>query len=241
VRFSLLLLVLVLSCRSARAPSNARSADSTPRTFGESGSPLTYLVLGDSTAVGEGGDYEHGIAVETARRLALHHRVTLINVAVSGATTHDVLVDQLQRAQQINADIVLLDAGANDVTHLVSIRSAQRDLRTIVERLRQKRCDVRIVVTGSPDMSTPQRIPRLFRPLAGARTRRLNRLFERDTVQLGLTFAPIALRTGSLFRNDPTLFSPDRFHPSDRGYATWTAVINEALDDAMARPPSHCR
>jgi len=58
---------------------------------------------------------------------------------------------------------------------------------------------------------------------------------QRQAQNYGLTFAPIADRTGPLFRRDRTLFSDDRFHPNDRGYATWTAVINEALDRALGR------
>ncbi|HTG31581.1 MAG TPA: hypothetical protein VLB76_01520 [Thermoanaerobaculia bacterium] len=59
--------------------------------FGAGGETLHYLVLGDSTAVAEGGNYEQGIAVETAGHLARGGRgVELTNVAVSGARVHDV-------------------------------------------------------------------------------------------------------------------------------------------------------
>ena len=52
--------------------------------------------------------------------------------------------------------------------------------------------------------------------------------------------APIAERTGPSFRKDRTLFAADRFHPNARGYALWIAVINDALDAAIARQPGPC-
>ncbi len=209
--------------------------------FGAGGETLRYLVLGDSTAVAQGGDYERGIAVETAGHLALGGRgVELTNVGVSGARVHDVLTEQIPRADLAHADLVLVDAGANDVVHLTPSGAVARDLERIVETLLRANCKMRIVVTGSPDMSTPPRIPRLLRGLAGARSRSVNRIAQEVVKRHGLTFAPIAERTGPIFARDPTLFSADRFHPNERGYAVWIPVLNEALDRALASQPGHC-
>lgn len=223
----LLVPLLIIGCSSSspdplpRAPADLVSVGSGPA--------LSYLVLGDSTAVAVGGTYENGIAMMTTRHLARDRAVTMKNLAVSGARVRDVLREQLPRIAGFRPDVVLLDVGANDVTHLTSASSIERDLREIVASLRAKNPDVRIIVTGSADMSTPPRIPRLLRPLAGRRTRALNEVFVRESESLRLDFAPIAAETGPLFKKDPSLFSEDRFHPNDRGYATWIAVINRTL------------
>ncbi|HKO02853.1 MAG TPA: SGNH/GDSL hydrolase family protein [Thermoanaerobaculia bacterium] len=195
---------------------------------------LTYVILGDSTAAGVGADYQQGIAVRTTAELAKTHDVTMTNLGVSGARIHDVLVEQLPRAESLKPDLVLLAVAPNDVTHLTPISSMKRDLLAIVHRLRAANPDVAIVVTGSADMSTPRRIPRLLRGIAGARSRAVNRMFASVANAKRLTFAPIAAETGPLFRKDPSLFGPDRFHPNERGYAVWTAVINKAI--ASAKP-----
>ena len=224
--------------QEARPPLRAPSAS---RTFGAEGETLHYLVLGDSTAVAEGGSYEQGIAVETAGHLARGGRgVELTNVGVSGARVHDVLTEQLPRADLARANLVLLDVGANDVIHLTRSGAVARDLERIVKTLLQANCKMKIVVTGSPDMSTPPRIPRLLRGLAGVRSRAVNRIAEDVVKRHQLTFAPIAERTGPIFARDRTLFSADRFHPNDRGYAVWIPVLNEALDQALATQPGHC-
>ena len=204
-----------------------------PRTFGTAGPPLTYVVLGDSTAAGVGGNYERGIAVETARHLAQARRVVMTNLGVSGARMTDVRRDQLPLALEIRPDVVLISATANDVTHLTPIRRVHRDLIAIIAALRQVNPKVRIVVTGSPDMGSPPRVPWLLRGLATCRTRQMNRMIMRDAATEDLGFAPIAERTGPLFRADRSLFASDRFHPNDRGYATWIPVLNEALSSQI--------
>lgn len=203
------------------------------RTFGESGPPLRYVVMGDSTAVAVGGTYENGYAVATARELARTHRITLTNLGISGARMRDLREEQLPHAEALRPDVVLIAAGANDVTHLTRIASMRDSLRVIVTRLRAANPNVRIVITGSPDMGSPPRIPRLLRGLAGRRTESVNRMFREEAARLKLTFAPIADETGPLFRRDRSLFDADRFHPNDRGYATWIPVLNAALARAL--------
>ncbi len=218
---------------------HARSAGASPPreavTFGSEGNLLTYAILGDSTAAGVGGSYEHGIAMATARALAHGRRVVMTNLGVSGARTNDVLKVQTASAEAIRPDLVLISVGANDVTHLTPIRSIRRDLRAIVRRLRVANPSVAIVITGSPDMGSPPRIPRLLRGVAACQTARINRMMRAVALTDRLVFAPIAEVTGPLFRRDPSLFASDRFHPNDRGYQTWIPVLDGALAKALSQ------
>jgi len=189
--------------------------------------------LGDSTAAGQGAAYESGIAVMTARELAKTREVIMTNFAVSGAKAEDVLIEQVPAAERTRPDLVLISVGANDVTHLTSIRAVQKDLVQIIRRLKAANANIRIILTGSPDMGAPPRIPWILRPIAAWRTRRLNAMFESVASVSGVTFAPIAVATGPLFRNDHSLFASDHFHPNERGYATWLATLDRALGEAL--------
>jgi acyl-CoA thioesterase-1 len=228
------LLFLLLGTPTLLPAEEFQNPSREPRPFGTSGLPLTYLVMGDSTAAGQGAPYEQGIAVSTARELAKSRRVTMINLAVSGARTRDVLERQLPAARLLHPDLVLISIGANDVTHLTLIGAMRRNMLRIVDGLRADSPGVAIVITGSPDMGAPPRIPRFLRPIAGWRTRQVNRMFESIAARKHLGFAPIARTTGPLFRKDPTLFDGDRFHPNARGYATWLPALNQALERAAA-------
>ncbi len=212
-----------------RAPSTA------PRTLGPKGAPLRLVVLGDSTATGRGAPYERGIAVAAARHLATRRRVTLTNLAVSGARLGDVRRAQLPDAARLRPDVVLLAAGANDVTGLTRPSSVRDHLTTIVRLLRRARSDVAIVVTGSPDVGSAPRLAQPLRMVAGLNTRRLNGALESVVRDERLVLAPLAKRTGQRFRDDRSLFAPDGFHPSAAGYAVWIPVIEAALDQATAQ------
>lgn len=209
-----------------------------PLRFGADGDPgLSLLVIGDSTGAGQGAPYEAGIAVYCARLLAAtRRRVTLVNRSVSGATTADVRREQLEPAAALGPDVVLVAAGANDVTSLRRIGAVTKDLRAVVRRLREASPDVRIVLTGSPDVGSSPRLAQPLRAVAGIRTRRMNGAIRGLVAREGLSFAPIAARTGPQFRRDRTLFSDDRYHPDARGYATWRAPLAEALRELGYRP-----
>jgi len=215
-----------------RAPSPA------PRAFGVTDAELPrlrYVVLGDSTATGRGAPYDRGIAVATAGHLAARRPVTLTNLAVSGARFGDLRRNQLPAAVRSRPDIVLVAAGANDVTGLTRVGSVRADLEKIVDRLRAARCDVVIVVTASPDVGAAPRLAQPLRAVAGLRTNQVNGAIEDVVRERGLVLAPIAARTGPLFRADRSLFAADDFHPSAAGYATWVPVLEAALDRALVR------
>ena len=96
-------------------------------------------------------------------------------------------------------------------------------------------------LTGAPDMGAIPRFPQPLRWLAGIRTTAVNRPIQAVIQDKKLTFAPIAAKTGSVFRQNPGLFAADKFHPNSEGYQLWTPVINAALDEALQNQPSHCR
>jgi acyl-CoA thioesterase I len=208
-----------------------------------SGPLLTYVVMGDSTSIGQGADYGRSYAVASARHLAKTHRVTFVNVGISGAKTKNVLDTQLGKAAKYRPDIVLLAVGANDARHFTNGKTIRQSVQQTVDGLRQANCAVRIVVTGSPAMdATPRFGLWPAKQLMGLRTRQVNTVFTGLVKKNNLTFAPIAAKTRAAFLADPTLFAADEFHPNARGYELWRPVINNALDQALSQSiPAGCQ
>jgi lysophospholipase L1-like esterase len=206
-----------------------------PREFGDAeATPLSFVVLGDSTGAGRGADYDAGIAVGAARALAEGgRRVTLVNLAVSGATLADVRAEQLDAAMRAGPDLVLVSAGANDVTGLRRTGSIRADLEAITDGLREERPGVPIVVTGSPDVGSAPRFAQPLRAIAGWRAGQVNEMVEEVVRGRDLVLAPIAERTGPVFRRDRSLFAEDGYHPSAAGYDVWMPVLREALASAL--------
>jgi lysophospholipase L1-like esterase len=210
-------------------PVSTPTIDRGAKTLGN-GAPLTLVVLGDSTAISQGGSYGKGYAMATAQYLAKDRQVTWVNLAVSGARSHNVADEQLSKALSYRPDVALVAVGANDVTHLTRYASARSSLQQTIKALRRVNPEIKIVLTGSPDMGSVPRFPQPVRWLAGERTKGLNRMVSQLAQDERVIFAPIAERTGPTFRRNPRLFAPDKFHPNTEGYRLWTPIITRSLE-----------
>jgi lysophospholipase L1-like esterase len=202
------------------------------QVVGQGEERLTFAVLGDSTAVGQGGEYKQGIAVSSANYIAntTGKSVALQNFAVSSARVADVLQKQLADALELEPDVVLLAMGANDVTHLTSFDTVKNDTNAIIASLKKSNPKVKIVLTGSPQMGS---VPRFVWPvdiLASSRTKQINSVFIAiATADSQVVLAPIANDTGDYFAQHPELFAVDKFHPNTKGYAVWNPTLQRAF------------
>lgn len=217
-------LVIALNGKKVSVPDIPR----TTLTLGE-GKTLNYVVIGDSTAVGQGADYKDGIAYRSAAFLAEKYQVKLTNLGVSGATAGTVLSGQVGAAVKLKADVVLVCVGANDVTHLSPLSNIKENMSAIIDRLQNANPNVRIFLTGAPAMGSVPRFPQPTKFLAGLRTSQVNKIMDRVAKEKRVTRLKIAEKTGPIFVKNPRLFAADKFHPTDEGYAVWVPVIIEAL------------
>lgn len=199
------------------------------------GTPLTYVIMGDSTAISQGSNYNDGFAVASTHYLAKKFKVTSINTGVSGATTGSVLKHQLAKAASLHPNIVLLAVGANDATHFIRGSTICNNMQHIIDELKKSNPKVAIIVTGSPAMDSVTRFPNGSKQIMGLRTQRVNSVFDQLIDKNKLLFAPIAEKTRDAFLADSTLTASDKFHPNKRGYALWIPVITTALDEAIRR------
>jgi lysophospholipase L1-like esterase len=221
------LLYIKLNGKNVAAPTIPRAAI----TYG-TGRNINVVIIGDSTAIGQGTDYSNSYAVAVAQHLSKHYTVHLTNVGVSGARAADAVDGQLEAAAHSRPDIAVVAVGANDVTHFTSVHSYKNSLQTIISKLQTANPSIKIIVTGSPDMGSSARFPWPLKQLAGIRTRQLNAVVP-TVVGNNVIWAKIAKDTGGAFRKDPSLFAQDKFHPNKRGYKLWTVVINQAVDKAV--------
>ena len=192
--------------------------------------PLTFVVLGDSTAAGVGaGDAAHAYPTLLAERLAATgRRVRLVDLGVSGARTHDVLVSQLPQALEAKPDLLLVVIGANDATHFTSLGGVREDMMRFLRRLRS--AGVPVVVAGVPDM----RVAAFLEPLRSVvswRGRAVDGAIRSAASDAHAPYIPLADRTGHFFAEDPErYYSKDLFHPGPAGYARWAeAMVPELL------------
>lgn len=191
--------------------------------------PITYVALGDSTGVGVGAKSGGGYVARLFLRMKeAKPDSKLTNLCVSGATSEDVLRNQLERAVQANPSLVTLGIGINDIGRGVSPEQFAEHLDAILSQL-NSRTNARLVVTNIPDISTAPRLPQLMR----AEVQRLIFLYNRSindiAVRYRATVVDIHSSTHEQLASHPEYFSEDGFHPSDAGYENWAEEMWPAV------------
>jgi acyl-CoA thioesterase-1 len=196
-----------------------------PHTWTGEDPSLRFVVLGDSSAAGRGSADGRGMAVATAARLAPAHRVTLINLARSGARARDVLREQAPLVAGLAPDLVLISVGGNDAMHGTTLRDLRRDIDALLRLLLEVPPAPSIILISAPDIGAVPRFRQPLRQLIGRRARQVSRVLETAAARHGVGYAPLDQLAGARFHHDRALFADDGLHPSGHGYA----VLSEAL------------
>lgn len=176
---------------------------------------LRLLVVGDSTAVGTGAS---GPAQSVAGRAGqAFPRLTIENRAADGARHADVL-RQLQGGGRF--DLVLVQAGGNDVIRPGSLDGLEAEIDEVVRRARELAPEVVLMPCGNVGNA-----PFFFAPVSWWMTRRsrtLHQITQSAAKRGGARYVNLFHeRDDDPFVKDPSLNANDGLHPADRGYALW--------------------
>lgn len=196
--------------------------------------PLKFVVLGDSTSVGVGTSPENSFPWLLATRLGEKFFVTLDVVGVGGATTKD-LPGQVDKALALQPDLILVEIGANDTTHIVPLRKVEKSIKEALDELQAS--GVKLVVAGPPHMGTSPAFPQPLRMVSGWRGAAVGRRIEEAANERKIPYIDLAGGTEDQFRNDPeAYYSVDWFHPGAGGYKLWAEVMYPTVLAEAERP-----
>ncbi|MFI6484170.1 SGNH/GDSL hydrolase family protein [Nonomuraea sp. NPDC050663] len=184
------------------------------------GMPISLVMLGDSTSVGLGmSDPAHtpGVLIANGLAAVAERPVRLRVFGRSGAASVE-LRPQVDKALKEHPDVAIIFVGANDVTTQTPPATAVRHLAKAVHRLREAGAEV--VVGTCPDLGTVRPIAQPLRWVTRRWSRQLAAAQTIAVVEAGGRTVAFADILGPEFATNPgEMFGPDRFHPSDRGYA----------------------
>lgn len=182
--------------------------------------PIVYVALGDSTGAGVGAS-EGGYVARLFRRMSASRPGSeLTNLCVSGATTTDVLRNQLEKGLTKHPNLVTVGIGINDIGHGFSPEQFSKNYEEILTRLRRG-TNARIVVTNIPDISSAPRIPEMLRAEYQRLIVDFNKRLEEIAARHRVTVFDVHQLTVKELPAHPEFFSSDGFHPSDEGYELW--------------------
>jgi lysophospholipase L1-like esterase len=227
-------LVLTAGCAAWRVGQSASLArQSEPFSQTPASPALRMLIVGDSTAVGTGASSpEHSVAGLMARD---HPRLLIDNRAQDGARFEQVQA-QLAGASG-RFDIVLIQAGGNDVIRLRSQDALKADIERVADLASERASVVVVMPAGNVGNA-----PFFFAPWSWWMTQRA-RMLHRHVAQA-------ATRTGAIYVNmfreradDPFVATPslnavDGLHPSDSGYVVWWQALQVQAGMAQRLAPA---
>lgn len=197
---------------------------------------LRVLIVGDSTAVGTGASSgRESLAGLMARQ---QPRTLIENRARDGAQFTDVLA-QLVGEQRF--DVVIVQAGGNDVIRLRELEALQSDIDRVADRARELSDTVVLMPAGNVGNA-----PFFFAPLSWwmtQRSRALHRFVQQAAARTGAVYVNLFHeRDDDPFVSNPGLNASDGLHPSDAGYAVWfeqlqlQAGLSQTLSGPVRRP-----
>ncbi len=206
--------------RMRRAIELARESE--PLQRGLAGPRARLLVVGDSTAVGTGASTPQtslaGLLAKAFPQLHIENR------ARDGATFAD-LPRQLEGSERF--DVVLIQAGGNDVIRLRDLDEVALQIDAVTRRARERADRVLLMPAGNVGNA-----PFFFPPvswLMTSRSRRLHVAVREAAARHGATYIDLFKeRADDPFADSTTLNASDGLHPSDAGYRVW-------FDELMAQ------
>ena len=213
--------LLAASCRTAwrLQRSAALARHSVPIQQRPSHPSVRMLIVGDSTGVGTGASSpEHSLAGWLAQ---MQPDLWLENRACDGAGFRD-LPAQLDAglADAPRFDLVLIQAGANDVIRFRGLRDLRRDIERVLQRAGDLAPQVIVMPAGNVGNA-----PLFFAPLSWLmswRARILHREIRSAAARHRAVYVNLfRSRSRDPFVQRPHLMSGDGLHPSDAGYAAW--------------------
>lgn len=218
----LLALLLFSACQSNNpnlGPQIGKQESESMTTTPISG-PVNYVALGDSTGIGVGARNGGYVARVFEHIVSERPGSKLTNLCVSGATTEDVLRNQLHRGIASDPNLVTLGIGINDIGHGIGLEEFARNYEEILSQLR-KGTRAKIVVTNIPDISSAPRIPEFARPQYQQAIVAFNERLGVIAARYEVTLFDVHSSTRDQLPSHPEFFSGDGFHPSDAGYEFW--------------------
>lgn len=198
---------------------------------------LVYVALGDSTVEGIGATRPELNWVNrlNARLRSIYPAATVTNLGVAGATSEDVVAEQLAPAIDLRPQLVTLAVGPNDITGGVPVERFEHNVSVIFRRLAGESRAV-VVAMLLPDLAvTPRFNGRPGEAEVGRATVRFNEVLRRKARAYGVTLVDLYDPSRREVPVRPELVAGDGYHPSDEGYARWAALVWEGLLERVPR------
>ncbi len=187
---------------------------------------VKYVSIGDSLAMGIGSkDATKTLPFIVANKLSQRMSVTLVNIAVIGATSDEVLLDQLNNTITQKPDYITLFLGTNDIHNLIPSSKFEENMNYIIKMLANK-TSAKIIVFNIPYLGLNNLILFPYNLLFDYQIKQYNRVLTRISEANKIILIDLYNPTKDNFSKQPNFYSNDNFHPSEEGYLLWGTLVD---------------
>lgn len=252
VVLAFLAVLLLVSCADASPPPSGGSPgtsvpstppDATPGVSQDVGDASSRMTLGRAVRfVALGDSYTIGTDVRPRERWpnqlvrALRPDIQLIlsaNLGRSGATSEDVVLEQLPQLRTLRPNLVSLLVGVNDVVVGTEPETYRANVATILDAILERLPADRVVVITTPDYTlTPRGGDYGDREEQRAGIVLMNAIATQEARVRGMHVVDISAISDRVME-DPSLLADDALHPSAKQYAGWVELIARSVRQAL--------
>src|SRR5512141_1094978 len=189
---------------------------------GTEGSPVSLLVIGESTVEGLGArTHETALAGQFGNQLSatLGRPVDWTAIGKSGVTADQAIRELIPRVPEREFDFVLVGLGGNDVMKLSSPRKWRRDMLRLLGILRDRNPNAVIFLANCPVIRLSPALPQPIKFLLWE----LSKLHDANIKDFTRTMDKVFYYHQP--RDVPEGFFADGIHPSEKGYEAWSTAM----------------
>ena len=204
----------------------------------ETGPPPVYVAVGASETTGVGSDQPLRDAwPRIVHRTALPPGSVFVNMGIPGATVAQALAEEVDQALAARPNLVTVWLNVNDMNRGVGVAEYERQLDTLVGRLRGGGA-IRVLVANTPPLDTlpayeTGRVldavptPEDVQALVASYNEAIARVVQRQGAFLvDLHAVGMAARAAG---TEARMVSRDGFHPSNAGHAAVAAAFADVV------------
>lgn len=188
---------------------------------------VKYLALGDSLSAGVGSNSpEQTFVYQFASHLSQNfNQIKVLNLSFPGATSVDVLQDQLPQAIVEQPDHITLLVGINDMHNRLSTEDFSKNFQQILTELQDK-TKAKIIVINISYLGANNLLLPPLNYWFDYQTQKFNDIIFSLSKGDRIKFIDLYSQTHQQFFYQTDFYSSDLFHPSGQGYLLWGQIIN---------------
>jgi len=186
---------------------------------------IKIAFLGDSLTAGVGvNELAHTYPYLVAQKIANEQKkqVEVLNLGIPGATSADVLNNQVKLTNDFKPDEVYLFIGTNDMHNFVPLPKFYENLANILQGLNVKP----VTMLNIPYLGSSKSFLPPYQTYFDWQTKKYNQIIKQVATDNNILYSNIYSQTISIFKKNKLFYANDNFHPNDEGYK----MIAEAID-----------